>query len=192
MRKALFTTALLAGLASLNTAAQAEEAYVAPIKAFIQENIQPWLSDPVVISAVKEQNAAHASLTQSDIDAMDKDWRAGVEGGDHKLINEVLGNKVSQFLKQKQKESAGMITEIILMDDKGLNVGQNDLTSDYWQGDEAKFQKSYGAGAGAVFVDAPEKDESTQMLQSQASLTIVDESGKPIGAITIGVNLSEI
>ena len=82
--------------------------------------------------------------------------------------------------------------EIILMDDKGLNVGQNDLTSDYWQGDEAKFQKSYGAGAGAVFVDAPEKDESTQMLQSQASLTIVDESGKPIGAITIGVNLSEI
>lgn len=192
MRKALFTTALLAGLASLNTAAQAEEAYVAPIKAFIQENVQPWLSDPVVISAVKEQNAAHASLTQSDIDAMDKDWRAGVEGGDHKLINEVLGNKVSQFLKQKQKESAGMITEIILMDDKGLNVGQNDLTSDYWQGDEAKFQKSYGAGAGAVFVDAPEKDESTQMLQSQASLTIVDESGKPIGAITIGVNLSEI
>ncbi|WP_205853349.1 hypothetical protein [Zhengella mangrovi] len=192
MRKALFTTALLAGLASLNTAAQAEEAYVAPIKAFIQENVQPWLSDPVVISAVKEQNAAHASLTQSDIDAMDKDWRAGVDGGDHKLINEVLGNKVSQFLKQKQKDSAGMITEIILMDDKGLNVGQNDLTSDYWQGDEAKFQKSYGAGAGAVFVDAPEKDESTQMLQSQASLTIVDESGKPIGAITIGVNLSEI
>ncbi|PHP65758.1 hypothetical protein CSC94_17785 [Zhengella mangrovi] len=162
------------------------------MKAFIQENVQPWLSDPVVISAVKEQNAAHASLTQSDIDAMDKDWRAGVDGGDHKLINEVLGNKVSQFLKQKQKDSAGMITEIILMDDKGLNVGQNDLTSDYWQGDEAKFQKSYGAGAGAVFVDAPEKDESTQMLQSQASLTIVDESGKPIGAITIGVNLSEI
>ena len=78
------------------------------------------------------------------------------------------------------------------MDAKGLNVGQSDVTSDYWQGDEAKFQKSFGAGAGAVFVDEAEKDESTQMLQSQASMTIVDETGAPIGAITVGINLDKL
>jgi hypothetical protein len=76
------------------------------------------------------------------------------------------------------------------MDAKGLNVGQSDVTSDYWQGDEAKWQKTYGAGSGVVFVDGVEEDESTQALQSQASVTISDpETGEPIGAITVGINL---
>ena len=106
--------------------------------------------------------------------------------------NGVLNKPISAFLKAKQEASDGTITEIFVMDDKGLNVGQSATTSDYWQGDEAKFQKSFGAGAGAVFVDDAEKDESTQMLQSQASMTISDESGKPIGAITIGINLDKL
>jgi len=76
------------------------------------------------------------------------------------------------------------------MDAKGLNVGQSDPTSDYWQGDEAKWQKTFSAGADAVFVDEVEQDESTQQLQSQASFTISDpETGEPIGAATAGINL---
>ena len=192
MRKTLFALALVAGLASTHATAVAEEAYVAPIKAYVEQNVQPWLSDPAVISAIKAQNEAHAELSQADIDAMDKEWRAGVDGGDRKLIDGVLSNALSAFLQKKQQESGGVITEVFVMDNKGLNVGQNALTSDYWQGDEDKFQKSFGAGAGAMFVDAPEKDESTQVLQSQASTTIVDESGNLIGAITIGINLGEI
>ncbi len=66
------------------------------------------------------------------------------------------------------------------------------MPSDYWQGDEAKFQKSFGAGPDAVFVDIIEKDESSQALQSQASLTISDDGGMPIGAITIGVNIDAL
>jgi hypothetical protein len=50
-----------------------------------------------------------------------------------------------------------MITEMFVMDAKGLNVGQSDVTSDYWQGDEAKWQKTYGAGPGVVFVDGSRK-----------------------------------
>jgi phosphopantothenoylcysteine synthetase/decarboxylase len=43
---------------------------------------------------------------------------------------------------------------------------------------------------GVVFVDEVEEDESTQALQSQASVTISDpETGEPIGAITVGINL---
>jgi hypothetical protein len=60
------------------------------------------------------------------------------------------------------------------------------------QGDEAKWQKSYGAGPGAVFVDEIEFDDSSQAFQSQVSVTIVDGSGAAIGAITIGVNVEEL
>ncbi|MGO7624082.1 hypothetical protein ACC687_38970, partial [Rhizobium ruizarguesonis] len=50
-----------------------------------------------------------------------------------------------------KEASGGKITEIFVMGAKGLNVGQSDTTSDYCQGDEANFQKSFGAGKDAVF-----------------------------------------
>ena len=132
-------------------------------------------------------------LPTDDIDALDKSWRAGVDGGDHALIDKVLANSLSEFLRERQMGSNGVITEIFVTDSKGLNVGQSDVTSDYWQGDEAKWQKTYGTGAAdAIFVDEAEKDESTQMLQSQVSMTLADDSGAPIGAITVGINLNAL
>ncbi len=169
--------------------ATAEEAYVAPVKDYIEANVKTWLSDPVILEAIKAQNAKNADLSQADIDGLDQKWRAEVDGSDRAMIDGVLANPVSALLKAKQEASGGTITEVFVMDSKGLNVGQSDVTSDYWQGDEDKFQKSYGTGAGAIFVDEAEKDESTQILQSQASVTIADETGAPIGAITIGINL---
>lgn len=187
---------LLGGVALLSLVVAmpvlAEEAHVAPVTEYVNANVKPWLSDKTIIDAIKAQNAANAALDQAGIDALDQKWRAEVESDSHPMIDAVLANAVSAFLKGKQEGSGGTITEVFVTDAKGLNVGQSDVTSDYWQGDEDKFTKSFGAGPDALFVDAAEKDESTQMLQSQASMTIVDETGKPIGAITIGVNLDQL
>jgi hypothetical protein len=76
------------------------------------------------------------------------------------------------------------------MDNKGLNVAQSDVTSDYWQGDEAKWKKSFLAGPDGLFIDEVEFDESTQTYQAQVSVSIADpDSGEAIGAITVGVNV---
>lgn len=191
--KSIFKGILVLGsLAATAGFAAAEEAHVAPVTAFVQEKVIPWLSDPVVIAAIKAQNEKNAGLSQADVDALDQTWRAEVESADKPMIDAVLGNELSKFLQQKQAEAEGTIAEVFVMDAKGLNVGQSDVTSDYWQGDEDKFSKSFGAGKDAIFVDEAEKDESTQALQSQASVTISDESGAPIGAITIGVNLDAL
>ncbi|MBP2547115.1 hypothetical protein J2858_000008 [Neorhizobium galegae] len=189
------TVTSLAALALLAFGAQpllAEDAHVAPVTAFLKTGVSPWVNDPIIISAIKAQNAQHAGLTEADIIKLDKKWRAEVEASDKPLISATLGNAVSTFLKSKQAASKGAISEVFVMDNKGLNVGQSDITSDYWQGDEAKFQKSFGVGKGAIFVDGIEKDESTQALQSQASMTIMDETGTPIGAITVGVNMDAL
>jgi hypothetical protein len=172
--------------------AMSEEAHVGPVTEYVNANVKPWLSDPAIVAAIKAQNAANAALDQAGVDALDQKWRAEVEADSHPMIDAVIANPVSALLKTKQEGSGGAITEIFVTDAKGLNVGQSDITSDFWQGDEDKFTKSFGAGAGALFVDVAEKDESTQMLQSQASMTIVDEAGKPIGAVTIGVNLDQL
>lgn len=188
--KTYFAGLIVAGAVLASFAASAEEAHVAPVKEFISQNIEAWLTDPVVVGAIKEQNAKTAGLGQADIDKLDQDWRAQATATDKPFVNEVLARELSKFLMEKKDGAQGMITEMFVMDAKGLNVGQSDITSDYWQGDEAKWQKTYGAGAGVVFVDEVEKDESTQALQSQASITISDpENGQPIGAITIGINL---
>lgn len=191
MKKYLLAGAALMSLIAV-VPAFAEEAHVAPVTEYVNANVKTWLSDPAIIDAIKAQNTANAALDQAGIDALDQKWRAEVEADSHPMIDGVLGNAISAFLKSKQEASGGTITEVFVTDAKGLNVGQSDVTSDYWQGDEDKFTKSFGAGAGALFVDAAEKDESTQMLQSQASMTIVDETGKAIGAITIGVNLDQL
>ena len=191
MHRTLIAATALVALTAFSAAAQ--DAHVAPVTDYIETNVKPWLSDPVLVDAVKAQNAQNANLAQADIDALDKKWRAETEGSSKEMIDGVLGNALSQFLKAKQQEAGGLITEVFVMDNKGLNVGQSDVTSDYWQGDEDKWSKTYGAGPDAIFIDGAEKDESTQMLQSQGSIAIKDPaSGEAIGAITVGINLDAL
>ena len=193
--KRVVTALLLAWSASavpMGVSMAQDAAQLAPIADYVKNDVTPWLSDPAIVDALKAQDATNANLSAADIDALDKKWRAEVDGSDHSMIDGVLGNALSKFLQEKKAASGGKITEIFVMDAKGLNVGQSDVTSDYWQGDEAKFQKSFGAGKDAVFIDEIEKDESTQTLQSQASVTISDDKGTPIGAITIGVNVDAL
>lgn len=193
MKYSFITGAIVALAMAIALPVRADEAaHVGPVKDYIAANVKGWINDPVIINAIKAQNAEHEKLQQADIDKLDKQWRAEVDADSHPMIDKVMGNQLSDFLKAKQGASDGTITEMFVMDNKGLNVGQSSITSDYWQGDEGKFQKSFGKGADAIFVDDAEKDESTQMLQSQASMTISDETGKPIGAITIGINLDKL
>ncbi|WP_422367640.1 hypothetical protein [Pelagibius sp.] len=175
------------------TAALASDAHVAPMTEYANSTVKQWISNDVVIQAVKAQNAKHAGLSQADIDKMDQDWRAQTDAGSKPMIDAVLGNALSAYLVDQKNSAQGLVTEVFVMDNRGLNVGQSDVTSDYWQGDEAKWQKTYSAGAGAVFIDEVEMDESTQTFQSQLSMSIVDPaSGDVIGAITIGINVDAL
>lgn len=172
---------------------RAGDIHVEPVTAYIDANIRAWIEEPVIIRTLKDQNASHAHLTQAEIDALDATWRTEFASDTRPLIDTVIGNPLSHFLKDRQVASGGVITEILIIDAKGLSVGESEVSSDYWQGDEAKWQKTYMTGSTILFVDAVEKDESTQTLQSQASLTVFDpQTGQRLGAITIGINLDAL
>jgi hypothetical protein len=163
------------------------------LKDLVESQLRAIAENSVVVNTLKQQNAANGSIAQAEIDKLDKQWRAEVEGQDKSLINQVLANDLSNYLKQVSDQAGGLYTEIIVMDSKGLNAGQSAVTSDYWQGDEDKWSKTYAAGPDAVFVDEIEKDESTQQLQSQVSFPVIDPATKQvIGAITFGVNLDQL
>lgn len=187
MRKSIFAVLALVLFAPAAFAAGEHEG---PIKDLVESTIKNWTADPAIISAVKAQNVKHAGLSQGDIDALDKEWRAQTSAGAKPLIDELLGRPASKKLVGFKNEGAGLFTEIFVMDAKGLNVAQSDMTSDYWQGDEAKWKKTFLVGPDAVFIDEVEFDESTQTYQAQVSISIADpDSGFAIGAITVGVNV---
>ena len=186
---------ILGGLTGvlLATAAYAAEPHEAPMRDFANNTVSSWISNPVVVEAIKAQNDEHANLSQDEIDKLDKQWRAETGSSDRPLIDEVLAKALSDFLAETKNGTQGLVTEVFVMDNKGLNVGQSDVTSDYWQGDEAKWKKTYLAGPDAIFIDEVEQDESTQMFQSQLSMSIVDPAtGDVIGAITVGVNIDAL
>ena len=167
--------------------------FTAPLTALATSEIKAIASDPALVAAVIAQNAVTAGYDQAKIDALDAQWKAEVSAASKPLIDATLANAASQYLKGVQDASGGKYTEIFAMDAKGLNVGQSTLTSDYWQGDEDKFTKSFGVGADGVNLGEVEQDESTQIFQSQVSVAITDPAtGAPIGAITVGVDVSAL
>ncbi|MCR9175531.1 MAG: hypothetical protein NXI19_05955 [Alphaproteobacteria bacterium] len=174
------------------TSAYANE-FAPQIETVFKEQVKSWLSDPAVVDAIKAQNATTASYDDAKIEELDQTWRAEAKAGGGDLVSATLGNALSAFLKGKKDASGDIFSEIFVMDAKGLNVGQSDVTSDYMQGDEGKFQKTFGVGPDAMFIDEVEFDDSSQTFQSQVSHTIVDPAdGKAIGAITLGVNVENL
>ncbi|WP_316980312.1 hypothetical protein [Shumkonia mesophila] len=184
----------LLALASLSgtVAAFDPKAAVALIDDAMIKEIHGWLDAPVVRISVEAQNKRHATLSQARIDELDKQWVAERKNEEQPLIAATLSSPLSNYLTQIQAASDGLYTEIFVMDFKGLNVGQSSISSDYWQGDEGKFQKTFPVGPGAVFVDKAGLDEDTKTWRAQVNLTVVDAAGKAIGAITVEVNLTEL
>jgi len=143
-------------------------------------------TDPVIVAAVKSENSKGKTLAQ--IQAKDKEWKAtaGIVDYMQALMDSECGKHIAGI-----QGSAPYYAEVFVMDNQGANVAMTDKTSDYWQGDEAKFKKSFNGGAGAVFVDEVEFDDSTQAYLVQVSVPVKD-GGTVIGAITFGIDIDKI
>lgn len=164
--------------------------YDAKIQKYIDSSIRNWLDAPDMLNAVAQQDINHFGVTEDDIKILDAQWKAEklIGGGD--LMSSKMNNKLAAFLRGVKAASGGVITEIFVMDNLGLNVGQTDPTGDYMQGDEAKWQKTYLVGAKAVFIDDVEEEDGVKICQT--SLTVARPNGFRLGAVTIGLNVDKL
>jgi hypothetical protein len=186
MKKAL--TVLVMGMFLITSVGMALAAEKAPQKVIDLANtkLASFGSDPVIVAAVKAENSKGKSLDQ--IKAKDKKWKdtAGVVDYMQALMDSECGKHIAGI-----QEGAPYYAEIFVMDNQGANVAMTDKTSDYWQGDEAKFKKSFNGGSGAVFVDEVEFDDSAQAYLVQVSVPVKD-GDTVIGAITFGIDIDKI
>ena len=178
---ALASGCILLGAASAGAQDKPDMSHVDAVTAYVTEHVKPWLSDPALIEAINAATGKHNRLNYDEIRQLDQDWK------DKKpIVEETMNNDTSAMLKEKMAETPA-ITEIFVMDAQGFNVGQTGETSDYYQADEAKWQKTYPVGPDAIFVDVAEEDGGKKI--AQASLAVADSSGKVVGAVTVGVDI---
>lgn len=184
----VLASAVAAALLAATPVAAAE--FDSQLRALAETELALITHEPAVLDALRAQNGRTAGLTQFDIDALDRRWRDQVGAADRPMIDEVLNSPASAWLRAFQDQEGGLVTEVFVTDARGLNVAQSEVTSDYWQGDEDKWSVPFGKPEGTLHFGEIELDESTQTYQSQVSMPINDpDSGKPLGALTVGVNV---
>lgn len=158
------------------------------VKSFANSLVTKYSSDAIIVEAVLAENAKGKSL--DDIKSHDELWKSTAGVAD--FMQALIDSECGQYLKSMQNEHA-YFAEIFVMDNQGANVAMTDKTSDYWQGDEAKFQESYKSGKGGIHISDVEFDESSQAYLVQVSIPVKDTaSGKVIGAVTFGIDVDQL
>lgn len=157
--------------------------------AYVLAQVVNLESEASIWAALAKSNYRNMNLDAGEIHAQDDMWRAEIGTSNPKLIGLISATAASAHLRALADGSRGRITEIIVMDATGFNAAISNVTSDYWQGDEAKFLETFPKGAWAIHQGEIEFDKSANTYQRQISVTLVDPVMRtPVGAVTFGID----
>jgi len=164
----------------------------AELHSWLSPLLSEWQRAPGLVEALKTQNRHYADLAQQTLVQMDQAWQEAFREGAYGEVQSWLDQELSDRLRALAVDADGRITEVILTDLKGLNVAVSDMTSDYWQGDEAKFQRGLELSAGQLNFEPVEYDESTRRFQVHVSQPVRDpDTGELLGMLIVGVDVDK-
>lgn len=141
--------------------------------------------NPQIIEEVKQQNSKHIPLKS--IKEIDKLWQS--YDINHPVKKTMYASKTGSYLKSLIEFEQSIYSEIFLTDNQGANITAWPITSDYWQGDEAKWSRAFNRGQGDIFIGELEYDESSEANAIQISVPIMNE-GRAIGVLIAGIKLT--
>lgn len=144
--------------------------------------VSGWAGDSAIVKAVTEQNG------KGPIAGIDNaKWKTIRRSDD--VVKEFQNNAAGKYLKSKLDASQGMFTEAFLNAAQGEKVAFVEKTTSYIHKGAAKFDVPFGSGKS--WQGQAESDESAQTYQIQISVP-VQSGGKAIGALVVGVNLTQL
>ena len=131
----------------------------------------------------------------SEVLRIDRHWRANAPHRTIELADDILRLPASRALHAWVNTQNGLVTEVILMNSLGTVAAMSRLTSDYWQGDEPKFQGIWNAPGGAaqaLYVSPIHYDASTSRFQVTVSQPVGPfRDGRPAGVISLGIDVEK-
>jgi hypothetical protein len=140
------------------------------------------ISDAELIRAIATRNKVAES--PADVKRKDDDWQRDPE---LPLRREIVANECAARLKTIVQEDPA-ISEAYLMDNRGALVCSIADVSDYWQGDEPSFLRTFGQGQ-FLFVGDPAPETGTGAWTVPISMVVLDGPTK-IGAATLTLRVS--
>lgn len=158
----------------------------ASVKRIAKSELKDLGVDPVIVDAVAAQNAKGMPLQK--IEELDAAWIAATEPT--AFMTALMENNCAVHLREL-RAGRPYLVEIFVMDNQGAIVATTNRTTDYWQGDEPKWQESYKGGTGAVFIDGIALDESSGVFSVQVSVPVMDGK-RAIGAVTFTVDVDQV
>ncbi|HEV7498630.1 MAG TPA: PDC sensor domain-containing protein, partial [Vicinamibacteria bacterium] len=168
----------------LALAAQADTTPVARVKETAYARVahaQAIAGDAAIKAAVLASNQVAEPPEQ--IKRRDDAWIANP----HDPLRQVIVRAPCSGRVRDLVKDDAVIVEAFVMNDRGTLVCSITETSDYWQGDEAKWQRTFTDGRDP-FVEEPAFDASSGTYAIQVSVPISDK-GKRIGAVTLTLKL---
>lgn len=148
--------------------------------------VRALAANRAVVGAVVEQNAR--KLSAESIQRLEVEWSA--TRGMNDTVRRHVDNPCGQALRAGVSQSPAVV-EAFAMDNQGALVCTVAKTSDYFQGDEPKWQRAFAGGRGAELVDSPQFDDSSQGYTVQVSVPVKD-GGQVVGVLTLGFDLDRL
>lgn len=143
---------------------------------------QTFMNSSERLIKVKEYNLKHAGMNNEARDAyfkeMDRRWEKAADNDP--LITEYTESAVGKRLKEIADNDPS-IAEIFITDKYGGLVAASNKTSDFYQGDEDWWKRSFDNGKGSIFIDQAGFDASSKVLSIAIALPIRDASQEVIG-----------
>ena len=163
------------------------------IKDLLSRKIERWKRLPKLEKTLTARNLKVRHFSVPEILERDKKWTESFLKNDYSYSIDLVDQTLSAELREVKKQSQDMITEIIVTDARGLNLAISDMTSDYWQGDEAKFTEVFGKPANTLFFGPINYDESTKRFQLHLSVPLYSEDNfEPQGVMVFGVDVEKV
>lgn len=119
--------------------------------------------DPVITQSLLKYR--QQSLDLKELLELDQQWSSHPQ-----LADDLLDPQDQRLFKEKLSINPPLFVELILMGDQGQTLGGVPITSDYWQGDEAKFKQTVMREN--VYVGEIDWDESSRTISAQISVPV--------------------
>ena len=137
---------------------------------------------PLVISAIVAANEKNVGIIN--IMQLDANWQLN-----RKLQKSVMHNplaaKIIEFIKNPKLD----IAEMMVLDKNGVLVAVFPKPTDYWQGDEDKFQQPIRINGD--YVGPTKWDSSASTYQFFYCILIKDQDKKVIGVLVTGLDVTK-
>jgi hypothetical protein len=166
---------------------------VGPITEFADQVLSAWIADPIIMEAVRAHNLVTADLPIDTLIRDDASWVAEVALGTGPMIEKIAASPASGRLITLQAGTSDIVTEVFIMDLRGVNVAESEPTSQYWHIEEDRFDQIANFRDMEIYISDVHLEQDGSVYQAQVSLPIKDpETLDLIGVATFGVNVQSM